>query len=1039
MAIFAGRKRWTNAPTKKDWCAYAAALVPALVLALVPGGALADTEGNRGAAVFPIGVAPAPVYQVYPWAFSATNPPFYAFISNEYLFLSVGQFGAWTPTGTEVPGRISLGTTGGSARTNLDDNQALCGFVTKSSALPPGSTDGAVWPYGHSAGGDFPAYLRAVVDNSTTPINVGFDSNQYRLQALFRPYTPGLSGTIEDGPALLWETNLGNANLFIRHRYKLIRSKARLEWTIVNSDTVAHTVALRWNVNVRGAAGSLLGGGGYYYQDPDRGVTDRVQVFGVDYSNPAAPPTTVPATLDIFSRRADTATDIPFHLRQQFIGDDATPPTAVYVANTSELHPTSGGFAPQAIGLRTPYFERGIATAAYYGGPNGYTVPAGGRITVVTYFGLGAASELKTPDFVLGTEAPESLPYNSAAAVDPAVVGNTSATLQTVATRFLSTPDASGNPQPFQIYASVYSQKLRAPDSDVPLSGVYASLTLPTGLRFATNTSTGTRDVATKLVKPQGAAAGADGEVKGDQDATVSWFVEPTGERFGPVTYQVAVSVARPNPLSRSISRTINIPAVPLVELIPSVFQMVGLPFQFDPVLSNNGDPDTIINSLSRPVDEPVVFYQWIPDPLSFTGTAGRYQRATKLEPGVGYFYRPSAGGANGKRLVFVKGATPVANQAPLGNATPVPIQLVLERGWNMIANPYVYEIPLNYLRIVPLDNNPALNSISFADAVRNGLIKGGIFYFDATQNGYRFFEDLTSAIKPWQGYWIFTTSRISVLFATPTLRNSVILPNPADGTEPPTRKVAMTAERWQLGLVARGNNGAQDSVTFIGVSPDAKEGANALDLPKPPTPVSDYVYVTLNRGEGSGVFSRILKPSLGKIQTWNLQVESDKDGAASLLWPEVRNLSRRIRLSVTDLQTGATTDLRSASSIRVNVRKNVPSRFVLTARTEATRPLTITNFHQSGGGRASGGRGFAFNLSQDATVTAVIKTVQSGRTISVLAAGRSASTGETKLVWNGLNQSGVPVPTGPYVIEVTATNEGGERVVLQRVVTTVR
>lgn len=1016
-------------------------MAPAVLLALLSGGALADTEGNRGAAVFPIGVAPAPVYQVFPGAFTQTSPPTYAFISNEYLFLSVGQFGSFTPTGMDVPGRISLGTTGGSARTSLDDNQALVGFVTKDSSLPPGSTDGAVWPYGHSAGGDFPAYLRAVVDNSATPINVGFDSNQYQLQALFRPYTPGLSGTIEDGPALLWETNLGNANLYIRHRYKLIRSKARLEWTIVNNDTVAHTVALRWNVNVRGAAGSLLGGNGYYYQDPDRGVTDRVQVFGADYSNPAAPPTTVPATLDIFSRRADTATDIPFHLRQQFIGDDATPPNAVYVANTSELHPASGGFAPRSIGLRTPYFERGIATAAYYGGPNGFTVPAGGgRVTVVTYFGLGASSELKTPDFVLGTEAPETLPYNSAAAVDSTVAGNTSATLQTVATKFLSEIDANGNPRPFQIFASVYSQKLRAPDSDVPLSGVFASLTLPTGLRFATNPATGARDVATKLVKPQGTAAGADGEIKGDQDATVSWFVEPTGERFGPVTYQVAVSVARPNPLSRSISRTINIPAVPLVELFPSVFQMVGLPFQFDPVLSNNGDPDTIINSLSRPVDEPVVFYQWIPDPLSFTGTAGRYQRATKLEPGIGYFYRPSSGGANGKRLIFVKGASPVANQAPLGNATPVPVQLILERGWNMISNPYIYEIPLNYLRIVPLDNNPGLNSISFADSVRNGLIKGGIFYFDAAQNGYRFFEDLTSTIKPWQGYWVFTTSRVSVLFATPTLRNSVVLPNPVDGTTPPTRKIGATAERWQLNLVARGANGAQDSVTSIGVAPDAKEGPNALDVPKPPTPVNDYIYVTLNRGEGTGTFSRILKPSLGKRQTWNLQVESDKDGVASLLWPDIQNLPRRIRLSVTDLQTGATKDLRSTSSIRVNVRKNVPSRFVVTAQTEATRPLAITNFHQTSTGRSSASRAYAFNLSQDASITAVVKTVQSGKIINVLAAGgRASSTGETKVVWNGMNQNGAPVPTGPYMIEVTATNEAGEQTVFKTIVTTVR
>lgn len=1031
MAIFAGRKRSTNAPAGKDCCARTGMLAPALLLALIPGAASADTTGNKGGAVFPIGSAPAPTYQVTPFVTPST-PPTYAYIANEYLLLSVGQNGSWGVTGSEVPGRISLGTTGGSARTTLDDNQPLSGFVTKTPGQAAG-TDGAVWPYGHSTGSDFPAYLRAVVDgDSANAVNVGFDSGQYRLQALFRPYTPNANGTIEDGPALLWETNLGsNSTVYIRHRYKLIRSMARLEWTIINTDTAAHTVALRWNVNVRSAGTGA--GAGYYYQDPNRGVTDRVQIFGADYSNPASPPTTVPAKLDLFSRRADTSTQVPFHLRQQFLGDDATPPTAVYVANSSELHPSSGGFAPLAVGARTPYFEDGIATATYYGGPNGYTVSPGGRVTVVAYFGLGAADELKTPDFVLGTEAPETLPYNTAAALDPSIVGQRPSSLASVARKFLSQLDSNGNPIPFQIYASVYSQKLRTADSDVPLSGVNASLTLPVGLKFAVDPTTGLTDVATKLVKPRGSAAGADGTIKGDQDGTVSWYVEPTGERFGQLTYQVAVSVAKPNPLSRSISRSVNVPVVPLVELTPSVFQMIGLPFQFDPVLSNNGDPDTIINSLSQE-DANIAFFRWIPDPLSLSGTSGRYEKATRLEPGVGYFHRPGTGGA--KRLIFLRGASPVASQAPTGNGSTVPVQLILERGWNMISNPYIYEIPLNYLRIVPLENNPALNSISFADAVRNGTIKGGIFYFDASQNGYRFFEDLNSTIKPWQGYWLFTDQRVSVLFATPTLRGSVVLPNPTDGTEPPTRKVLTSTDNWQLGLVARRMDGAEDAVTYIGVSNDATDGASKTDLPKPPTPMSDYVYATLSRGDGNS-YSRILKPASGSTQTWNLQVESDKDATVSLLWPGIQGLSRRVRLSITDQQTGKTVDLRSTSALRVNLRKGTVGRYVVTARTEVTRPLDITNLHRSGT-RAAGGYSFAFTVNQEASITASVKTLN-GRTVNVLATGRSIGTGETKLIWNGLNQNGAPVPAGGYVVELTASNGNGERVTKQVVLTTIR
>ena len=1031
MAIFAARKQNTKKHRSGATLKSSVVMVAALagLLGSVESASAVDTNG--GSAAVPIQFPSGGLVPYTP----PTTPPAYTFIYNEYMLVSVGISGTWSVTGlnTDVPGRISFGTLAGNLRISQDDNQPLLGGVSNDPTSLFGVSENQ-WPYGFGDGltttlvqgegnyQNYPAYLRALVDG-TTQVNVGFDTNTYLLSPVFRQ-TDGTPGSSADRPLMVARYNIGaNGALVLEQRIRLVRSVARMEWTIINNDQVAHTVGLRWTMNLRGSSN-------YYFVNPDRGVSPRPVVLGADPSTPGAIVPPIPDTLDIFSRRADTVTDPGFHNRQIFRGLDSTLPISVYLANARELAPggtaPSGQYLPLAQGSRVPTFDTGIATAAYYGNTaQGYSIPAGGRQVVVAHVGAGGSSDLVADDLLLATESPTSLPYYPGAATLSTVAGNTSATLASVASQFIGTPvtgtNSAGNPvvtgvnNQFRIVASVYSQKQRLPDADVPLSGVSASLTLPPGLRFAIDPATGVRDVSTKLVVPQGSAAGAAGTLVGDQDGTTSWLVEPTGEVYGPVTYQVAVGVARPNPLSRTIGRTLYIPATPLIELPTQVFQQIGFPFQFDAALSNNGNPDTVINSLSRPIDEPVLLYRWVPDPLSDSG-AGRYVVADKVEPGVAYFYRP-AQGSNGKRLLYLKGAEPLTQQAPTGNALPVPMQLILERGWNMISNPYVYDIPLNYLRIVPLENNPALSSLSFGEAVRNGVIRGGIFYFSPSEGGYRFFEDLTAPMKPWQGYWVYVNNRVSVLFATPTQRDAVVVPDPVNSDpEPATRLKPMTAEDWTLGLVARRSDGKQDSATRIGVA----AGAASRSLPKPP-PFRDYVHVTIE--QGTSRYAQVLKNPGGKA-SWDLALESDLEGKVKLMWPGLNSVPKRVRLTITDKQTGQITNLRNASSINLDVVKDRTSRFVVTAQTEVTRPLSVT-LQRAPGTRAQGAYSFLLGLNQDATVSAVVRTT-SGSTVGVVPAGRSRS-GENRLVWTGRSQSGASVPAGGYVMEVRVTNDNGD------------
>jgi hypothetical protein len=972
------------------------ALLAALASMGICAVAQADTTGNGPGIPIP--------------ATTVSTDAAWGFIRNEYLLVSVGFTGSYSVPNitSNIPGRISIGTTGGSPRTAADNGIPLMGRQATVGTL-------AVWPYAASYAdfGDFPSYVRVLLDG-TNQVNLGFDTGQVNSSPYFY--------SLDDGYALQSLYTVGT-NVQIRQTIRLRRGLARLEWRITNNDNVAHTVGLRYTSCVRGNE--------YFYQDPLRGTSDRIQTFDGN---------TLPDSLYVYNRRADSGADLtpPFSIRQVFRGiSDVTTPSQVVVADAANMIPLAGTglFGPYevtAYNQLLPNFEFGLGTAVYFGGPRGYSLQPGQTQTVVTYYGLGTSTDLVDPDFVTGTEAPESLQYRTAAALDPEVVGNTSATLQSVGYRFLTTnddtPRDAENPSRFRIYASVYNQKLNNQLFDVRLNDVTMSLTLPKGLRLARVPGSDQRDVPTKSAVPVG--AGESGEVRGDQEGIVSWYVEPTGEAFGPLTYQVSVSVGQPNPLSRNITRVINVPAIPLKELVTGAFNMVGFPFSFDPLLSNNGDPDTILNSLTRPEEDVTVF--------EYTGNINQpYRPATKLEEGVGYFFKPAIpnSGSATSRLIFLRGAKPVIRQAPTGSTEPRPVQLQLKPGWNLISNPYVYEIPLNYLRLAPVgqDVNPALDTVTFADALNGGLIRGGIFYYSPTERSYRFFEDLSATIKPWQAYWIYANASLVLRYSTPTQRQSLILPS--NGTEPATRKI-VTTENWRLPLLARRQDGAQDLTTTIGMIAASAKKESRDDILKPPA-IQDYVTVGLVKNGQTSRFARLLQSGSGK-KTWDLTVESDGDGTTTLTWPEISQLPKRVRLQLTDLQSGRTIDMRSISSTQVAVRKNGVSRLRIVAQTGSSQPLVITNMRTVPTRGTGGGYTFAYSITRSATVSARITTL-TGSVVRVLSTSRAADSGENRIHWDGRSAQGAALPIGSYRLEMTAVSDDGDAITKPAIFQTVR
>ena len=728
----------------------------------------------------------------------------------------------------------------------------------------------------------------------------------------------------------------------------------------------------------------------------------------------------------------------PFHARHIFEGYGATRPTTVFVGDSEDLFPVldgDTGFSPARTGIRYDKVEDGLAVGTYFGPIT--VAPGATSAPIVTYYGNGDSTDRLEADFAIATEAEESFQYNAGApnTLTEQQLGNPS--LTGTANQFLT-------PQRLDIYGSVYNRQLSEAQFDIVLKDVKMSLTLPDGLRFATNPTTGQPDTATKSV----------GDIPGDTDRIAQWVAEPTGTTFGTFAYQMTATVGGISPLSRTISRSVTIPATPLFNVSADYFQMIGFPFEFDRAVTNNNDTSSILNGLSKPTDTnpgSLTFFKWVPDPESIDG-AGRYQATTTIERGEGYFYRPAI-----SRLLFLNGVRPDPQATPVDPGTRVQyFQKVLERGWNMISNPWVYGVPVSFISLADIDNNDPeadLNLTYFPDAVASGLVRGGIFFYNPDKRDYDFFQDYTQEIKPYQGYWVYLEDRKILRIAVPSQKQSAVIPAP-DGTipvtSPITRKepvgaiasgrafpLAQTTNNWKIQLVAKriGQNAsetANDSMTLLGVSPNAKDGDDSRDLPKPPPVMTDYVSVRIMHEVKSGksrAFAQDLKAPGGKKE-WEIEVISDKDGPVSLSWPKLSQLPKNIRLILTDKATGRKTAMNSKSSIVVNVSAKSTSRFVLTADKQATRPLAITNVvwkkENTRAANGSANYSISFKTTADAQIEARIMTM-TGKTVNKLESGRAVVANETfKTRWGSRAQDGSQLPAGSYLLELTARGDDG-------------
>ncbi len=392
------------------------------------------------------------------------------------------------------------------------------------------------------------------------------------------------------------------------------------------------------------------------------------------------------------------------------------------------------------------------------------------------------------------------------------------------------------------------------------------------------------------------------------------------------------------------------------------------------------------------------------PDPrASFNppGVAVRPDGSNTPTPprGLGYFVRSAS-------PAFILGNEPIDNNT----AYLIPLQ----EGWNMIGNPFPFNVPWAACEVEITGAGGQLQRISLQEAAERDFIRLQIYRFIPLTGEYTWRTAPLGELIAWQGHWVKALKPCTL----------VVPPVGALRSRPDeTPRVApQQSDGWLLRLVARSGD-REDSNTLIGAASNASDDIGREDVEKPPA-FKSYLMVRIIDQRTRSALAQDIRRNSRRAQRWELEVATDQPEAeATLQWTQELPLPRGTRLTLIDQATGERISMTQNSSYRFRTDANSRRRFVIEAQPTRTSRLQVTNVAvtQTRGNQFS----IQYALNGDASVQVLVQDA-TGKTIARLQNG-TRSAGVNTATWNGRNDSGIAVPPGAYQLQIVATGEDGE------------
>ena len=187
------------------------------------------------------------------------------------------------------------------------------------------------------------------------------------------------------------------------------------------------------------------------------------------------------------------------------------------------------------------------------------------------------------------------------------------------------------------------------------------------------------------------------------------------------------------------------------------------------------------------------------------------------------------------------------------GTSVPInqPHEISLDEGWNLIGNPFAFDVPLSQVRV----ENTA------------GSLQDVLGY-----NGNNFVNQAGGALKPYRGYLVYLSGGQGGTL--------VVDPSP----EEPSASIASARApdpRWAVDLSARVGQ-ARDPMNTFGTAPSATDGVEAADGREPP-PIGDYVSLRFRAPSQDRGLWRDMRSTGGGLRTLTAEVRTNVSGLVTV------------------------------------------------------------------------------------------------------------------------------------------------------------
>ncbi len=313
-------------------------------------------------------------------------------------------------------------------------------------------------------------------------------------------------------------------------------------------------------------------------------------------------------------------------------------------------------------------------------------------------------------------------------------------------------------------------------------------------------------------------------------------------------------------------------------------------------------------------------------------------------------------------------------------------ISIPLTKGWQAIGLPWNYLLPLSGVKV---EKNGV--KIPFSEA--GNLIGLMLFRWDGT--GYKevgLLSGMEDTLYPWFGYWVRVKEDCRLLFPK----------------EPWSIKAVRASSKYGFAIPIKAvfPDGTSEEV-YLGM---AKEEISSPFPPPPPYQKAQRRMALLRNGELLLLDVR----KEGVRGEWELLVK----GEATLLFPNLSLLPKGWQVILQDGDKRYY--LKTTSALRVEGEK----RLKIEVGEGLITPLLISMLDV---GANRGGMNIVWSINKDCDVKLVVR-APDGRLVRDLGARRS-SAGANSLFWDGKSWDGRNLPSGIYIIELTARDDMNQMV----------